>query len=76
MDGWMDTRPILFVQMDMMKMHDRYESIPIFRGWKMTESKRMTYNILGVSMLCQLASLVIGSDERGDIPNKHNWGIN
>ena len=40
------------------------------------QSKRMTYNILGVSMLCQLTSLVIGSDERGDIPNKHNWGIN
>ena len=76
MDGWMDPRPILFVQMDMMKMHERYESIRIFRGWKMTESKRMTYNILGVSMLCQLTSLVIGSDERGDIPNKHNWGIN
>jgi len=48
------------------------------RAWKMTEwqSKRMTYNIWGVSMLCQLTSLVIGSDERGDIPNKHNWGIN
>ena len=57
MGRWMDTRPILFLQMEMMKMH---ESIPILgdgKWMKMAEWqwKRMTYNILGVSMLCQLA---------------------
>ena len=80
MGGWMDTRPGLFLQMEMMKMH---ESIPILgdgKWMKMAEWqwKRMTYNILGVSMLCQLACQFLSQvvTSKGIYPINTIGGIN